>query len=134
MKKAEWVDTPRYGKVQIADVYESLADARAQGYTEPTHYKDENYAVLGKSTRKDRMVFAAAKKFAVCKGYNALSRLSDGTLLTLMREQGYKGEPLYDEIDKYRAALMQRAKAACETRDYRSWVELYDDVKDSITL
>ena len=37
MKKGDWVDTPRFLRVQIEDVL-TPEQAREQGYTEPTHY------------------------------------------------------------------------------------------------
>ena len=60
MKKGDWVNTPRFLKVQIEDVL-TPEQAREQGYTEPTHY-DGEYSILGKHTGINRMIFAA-----VCK-------------------------------------------------------------------
>ena len=60
--KDSWVDTPRFMKVKIVDVYESRKDAYADGYTEPTHYNNPEYGILGKNTSVNHMIFAAYKK------------------------------------------------------------------------
>lgn len=56
----DYVDTPRFCKVQIERVYRDEAEMRRDGYTEPTDYRDNEYAVCGKSTGLNRMAFAAA--------------------------------------------------------------------------
>jgi hypothetical protein len=61
MKKGDCVDTPRFCKVKIEEVFESSAIAREQGFYEPTHYSGA-YEVLGKHTGTNRMVFAAVKR------------------------------------------------------------------------
>jgi len=62
MKKGDYVRTPRFLTVKIAEVYEEKKDATRDGYTEPTHYQDEQYDILGKSIDINRMVFAAVAK------------------------------------------------------------------------
>ena len=57
MKKGDWVNTPRFLKVQIEDVL-TPEQAREQGYTEPTHYRGE-YDIRGKHIGTNRMIFAA---------------------------------------------------------------------------
>ena len=61
MVKGDYIYTPRFSRVRIAEVFENMEIAKANGYTEPTHYEGE-YDVLGKSTGIDRMVFCAVKK------------------------------------------------------------------------
>ena len=60
--KGCWVHTPRFLKVEIKEVYESQRDARKDGYIEPTHYDDHEHGILGKSTGRNMMIFAAYKK------------------------------------------------------------------------
>ena len=44
MKKGDYIKTPRFLTVRIEEVFEDMQLAREQGYTEPTHYDDdENY-------------------------------------------------------------------------------------------
>lgn len=62
MKKGDYVMTPRFCTVKIEDVYENKDVCRMNGYTEPTHYRNEVYGILGKSVGVNRMVFAAYKK------------------------------------------------------------------------
>ncbi len=62
MKKGDLVNTPRFLKVEIEDVFESASQAYEAGYKEPTHYRSEEYDVLGKSLDGYHMVFAAVKK------------------------------------------------------------------------
>lgn len=62
MKKGDWVDTPRFLKVQIEEVFSSVTEARQNGYTEPTHYKwqhNDGFDVLGKNIDRETMQFAA---------------------------------------------------------------------------
>lgn len=62
MKKGDWIYTPRFCRVQITKVFRSEETARKFGFTEPTHYRDFEYGICGKSTRKNEMIFAAYKK------------------------------------------------------------------------
>ena len=62
MKKGEWVNTPRFLKVKIADVL-TEDEARKQGFIEPTHYSNNpEYNILGKHTGLNMMIFAAVIK------------------------------------------------------------------------
>ena len=62
MKKGDYVYTPRFCNVMISEVYESSEKACSDGFTEPTHYTDEQWHVRGKSIGLNRMIFAAIKK------------------------------------------------------------------------
>lgn len=62
MRKGDWVDTPRFCKVQIEKVFRSQQNAAKAGFTEPTHYRDYEYGVVGKSIGQYEIVFAAYKK------------------------------------------------------------------------
>jgi len=61
MEKGDYIKTPRFLTVKIAEVFEDNKTAREQGYTEPTHYDDEDYEILGKHIGTNRMIFAAIK-------------------------------------------------------------------------
>lgn len=63
MKKGDWVDTPRFCKVQIEKVFRSAETARKHGFTEPTHYKGDEYGILGKPLDMYIMIFAAYKRY-----------------------------------------------------------------------
>lgn len=58
----DYVDTPRFCKVQIERVYRDESEMRQDGFTEPTDYRDSEYVVCGKSTELNCMIFAAALK------------------------------------------------------------------------
>ena len=60
LKPGDVVRTPRFLNVQIEEIFDSADIARAAGYTEPTHFVDETYEILGKSLDMYHMVFAAA--------------------------------------------------------------------------
>lgn len=62
MKKGDWVNTPRFCKVQIEKVFRSEETARKTGFREPTYYCDCEYGILGKNTGINEMTFAAYKK------------------------------------------------------------------------
>ena len=62
MRVGEYVDTPRFCKVEIAHIYEDERAAREDGYTEPTYYENPAYGVRGKSLDRYHMLFAAYKK------------------------------------------------------------------------
>lgn len=62
MKIGDWIYTPRFCKVRIDEIFDTIAKAYKEGYTEPTHYIDTEYKILGKSLDGYHMVFAAAKK------------------------------------------------------------------------
>jgi len=61
MKAGDYAKTPRFLNVKIQEVFDSVRDMLANGYTEPTHY-DGEYAIQGKSTGINLMQFAAAKR------------------------------------------------------------------------
>lgn len=61
MKAGDYIKTPRFCTVKIEEVFDSTKAARAEGYTEPTHYEGE-YEILGKHTGINRMIFAAARR------------------------------------------------------------------------
>ncbi len=62
IKKGDWVVTPRFLKVRIEKVFQREETARKYGFTEPTHYRDDEYGILGKSLDLYHMIFAAYKK------------------------------------------------------------------------
>ena len=61
INKGDLIETPRFLQVRIEDVL-TETEAREQGYTEPTHYKNAEYKILGKHIGINRMVFAAVAK------------------------------------------------------------------------
>ena len=61
MKKGDYIRTPRFCTVKIEKVFDSIKEAYAEGYYEPTHYEGE-YSILGKHTGINLMVFGAVKK------------------------------------------------------------------------
>lgn len=62
MKTNDRIRTPRFGIVQIREMFATEKELRAAGYTETTHYQDAEYVVLGKSLDMYHMLFAAARK------------------------------------------------------------------------
>lgn len=62
MKKGDNVYTPRFCTVTIEKVFNDYAEAVTSGYTEPTHYNDGKYGVLGKSIDQYTMEFVAYKR------------------------------------------------------------------------
>ena len=60
--KGAFVHTPRVLSVMVSEVFPAREDARAAGFTEPTHYESDYFDILGKSLGLNRMVFAAAMK------------------------------------------------------------------------
>lgn len=58
----DYIRTPRFLSVQIEAVFDCEDAMRAAGYTEPTHFQDGDYLVMGKSIGLNRMCFAAAFK------------------------------------------------------------------------
>ena len=62
MKKGQYVLTPRFCTVKIDKVFRSRENAAKAGYTEPTHYQDADFGVVGKNTDLYHMTFAAYRK------------------------------------------------------------------------
>lgn len=63
-KRVTEYNTPRFCNVTLEAVYGTEKELRAAGYTEPTHYQNDRYVIRGKSTGFNRMVFAAAVRYA----------------------------------------------------------------------
>ena len=61
MELDQWVNTPRFCKVRINAILK-LSDATELGYTEPTHYDNPGWMILGRHIGTNRMVFAAVIK------------------------------------------------------------------------
>jgi hypothetical protein len=59
MKTGDRVYTPRFCTVTIEKVFESAEEARREDYTEPTHYYENGYTVLGWCYEMNHMKFAA---------------------------------------------------------------------------
>lgn len=58
----DYVRTPRFLSVKIKKVYPSVEEMFRDGFTETTHFHDDDYEVCGKSIGLNRMEFAAAQK------------------------------------------------------------------------
>lgn len=54
--------TPRFCTVRIERIYDSMSDARTDGYTEPTYADADGYDIRGKHEGTNRMTFAAIRK------------------------------------------------------------------------
>lgn len=63
IKIGDKVQTPRFLTVRIAAIFENVELAESCGFTEPTHFRDEEYHIRGKSIGENRMLFAAAKRY-----------------------------------------------------------------------
>jgi hypothetical protein len=62
MKKGDYAETPRFLKVKIDEVFETLEAAREQGFHEGTDYRGEEFRILGKRIGTNQMIFAAARR------------------------------------------------------------------------
>jgi hypothetical protein len=58
MKIGDYIETPRFLEVEISAIFAYEEDAFACGYNEPTHYRDDDKTVLGKSIGINHMRFA----------------------------------------------------------------------------
>lgn len=58
----DYIETPRFCKVKISEVYTDNNKAWAEGYTVSTDYRNEEYHIRGKITGKNTMIFAGIKK------------------------------------------------------------------------
>ena len=65
MKIGDFVNTPRFCKVELAAVFPCPCTARERGFVEPTHFQNDQWEIWGKHTGKDMMIFAAILKHAV---------------------------------------------------------------------
>ena len=62
MKIGDWIDTPRFCKVKIREIFDTETTAKEFGFYEPTHYKNPEFDILGKHTGTNTMIFAAIRK------------------------------------------------------------------------
>jgi hypothetical protein len=59
----EYINTPRFCRVRIAEIFNSTTTATRNGFTEPTHYdKAAYFDILGKNIGENRMEFALVRK------------------------------------------------------------------------
>jgi len=66
MKIGDYVETPRFLKVRISEVFDDLSEAHKQGFTEPTHFEGDHH-ILGRIIGDNRMTFAAVAKERIIK-------------------------------------------------------------------
>lgn len=59
----DWINTPRFCKVQIDAIFADAKEAARAGYTEPTYFEDPEWAIRGKSIDRCTMFFAAIRKY-----------------------------------------------------------------------
>jgi hypothetical protein len=59
IKLGDKVETPRFLKVRIAAMFEDVVLAEGCGFSEPTHFRDEDYHIYGKALGNNLMLFAA---------------------------------------------------------------------------
>jgi hypothetical protein len=62
IKIGDYVETPRFLKVRIIEMFDTTAAAFAEGFREPTHYRGPEYEIYGKHIGPNRMQFAAVWK------------------------------------------------------------------------
>jgi hypothetical protein len=62
MEIGDFVYTPRFCNVRIENIFDSKEEAYKEGYTEPTHYNNPEYDILGKHIGTNRMIFAEVLK------------------------------------------------------------------------
>jgi len=62
MEIGQRIITPRFLTVTIKEIFENRIMAAEAGYTEPTHYEDPEWEIVGKSLDIYHMEFAAFKK------------------------------------------------------------------------
>jgi hypothetical protein len=62
IKLGDKVQTPRFLTVRIAAMFENVKLAEDCGFTEPTHFRDEEYHIRGKHIGANMMLFAAVKR------------------------------------------------------------------------
>lgn len=60
MIEKDYVNTPRFLKVKIEQIFPSVKEMKAAGYREPTYYHDGEYEIYGRMTGRNLMEFAAA--------------------------------------------------------------------------
>jgi hypothetical protein len=62
MQIGDYVETPRFLRVKIEEVFENKEAAYEAKYTEPTHYKNPDWDILGWVYEPNHMKFAAVRK------------------------------------------------------------------------
>lgn len=56
------VITPRFGTVKIKKIFDNVEEMMAEGYTNDSHYDENGWAILGKSSDIYHQTFAAAPR------------------------------------------------------------------------
>ena len=126
MTKGNYIYTPRFGNVQIKQVFESETEARKNGYTEPTHYNGEDYEkVLGKSVDVNCMIFAAIKKNVIYYDNNTIYPLADELVNCFSKFLEAKGIMFFnDDSDNYQ----MKQKNAIYGEDFRTLQSMVQNV------
>ena len=62
METGKYIDTPRFCRVKIKEIFHNPRKAYEAGYTEPTHYHKNGWTIYGKVYKPNYMYFAAVKE------------------------------------------------------------------------
>ena len=62
IKTGDYIRTPRFLQVCINEVIKCKKEMWQAGYTEPTHYRNDEWEINGKSIDMYHMKFAACRK------------------------------------------------------------------------
>jgi hypothetical protein len=62
MQVGDYIETPRFLKVEIKAVFDETTLARECGFIESADYEDSAWDIKGKHSGHNRMIFAAVRK------------------------------------------------------------------------
>jgi len=62
IKTGDYIRTPKFLQVRINEVFKSKEEMQQAGYTETTHYRNNEWEIRGKSIDLYHMKFAACRK------------------------------------------------------------------------
>lgn len=100
IKAGDYVRTPRFSTVRIHKVFESEEEMYQAGYTETTHYVNDDWEICGKSIGVNRMRFAACRKCRLEVVEMCGNCMRENTFVWDVDTEGYKtycpfcGEPM----------------------------------------
>lgn len=63
IKLGDRVETPRFPTVKISAMFLTVEIANENGFTEGSHFRDEDYVIWGKPLGNNRMIFAAIPRY-----------------------------------------------------------------------
>lgn len=128
MKKGDYIQTPRFLRVRIEEVFACPEELSEAGYNEPTHYKGDDHVICGKSIGENRMVFAAARipsqpSHTVIMSRARAIELLNKIILKTIEDEGMHSNRAFNNLVDFGFTPRELVEQFGFAKDFADWAE-----------